>query len=76
MEMLCCSPRSASNLLERTGLFPRTDEEYELRVIVWEARAVAIEPPKARLPQWTQRSAPLLHSPAPHVLRVHHPDAS
>ena len=58
MEMLCCSPRSASSLLERAGLFPRTDEEYELRVIVWEARAVAIEPPKARLPQWTQRSAP------------------
>ena len=58
MEMLCCSPRSASSLLERAGLFPRTDEEYELRVIVWEARAVATEPPKARLPQWTQRSAP------------------
>ena len=48
MDMLCCSPRSTSNLLERSGLFIRTDEEYELRVIVWEARAVATAPPKAR----------------------------
>ena len=74
MEMLCCSPRSASSLLERAGLFPRTDEEYELRVIVWEARAVATEPPKARRPQWTQRSAP--PSSTRLRLRMHHPDAS
>jgi hypothetical protein len=47
MDMLCCSPRSTSNLLERSGLFIRTDEEYELRVIVWEARAVTTAPPKA-----------------------------
>lgn len=51
MDMLCCSPRSTSNLLERSGLFIRTDEEYELRVIVWEARAVTTAPPKVRLPQ-------------------------
>ena len=47
MDMLCCSPRSGSNLLERSGLFSRNDEEYEVRVIVWEARAVATAAPKA-----------------------------
>ena len=53
MDMLCCSPRSGSNLLERSGLFSRNDEEYEVRVIVWEARAVATAAPKVRLPRRT-----------------------
>ena len=78
MDMLCCSPRSASSLLERSGLFPRTEEEYELRVIVWEARAVATGPPKARTPATADPglSSTLLDSPASHVLRTRHPDAA
>ena len=42
MDMLCCAPRSGSNLLETSGLndFLRGEQEYELRVIVWEARAI------------------------------------
>eukprot|EP00964_Phaeocystis_antarctica_P086844 scaffold55038_cov66-Phaeocystis_antarctica.AAC.2 len=86
--MLCCSPRSGSNLLERSGLFSRNDEEYEVRVIVWEARAVATAAPKVRLPRRTSAHpalqcadtrvelCTLLHSPAPLALRVHHPAAN
>ena len=75
MDMLCCSARSTSNLLERSGLFTRTDEEDELRVIVWEARAVATAPPKARLPTADQRAPRSVHSSGPHALRMHRPDA-
>ena len=44
MDMLCCAPRSGPDLLARSGLsayLQRVDEEYELRVIVWEVRGVA-----------------------------------
>ena len=75
MDMLCCSARSTSNLLERSGLFTRTDEEDELRVVLWEARAVATAPPKARLPTADQRAPRSVHSSGPHALRMHRPDA-
>ncbi len=40
--MLCCSPRSrASGDLVPPGIQKRGDNDHELRVIIWEARAIA-----------------------------------
>ena len=74
---LGCSPRSTSNLLERS-LFIRTDEEYELRLVVRKACATTIAPPKRHACQSgpAALSSTLLPSSAPHVLRMHHPDAA
>ena len=73
---MCGAPMDmTSNLLERSELLTRTDEEYELHGIVWGKHA----PPRRQGTPATvdpALSSTLLHSSAPHVLRMHHPDAA